>query len=297
MAHPSPNQPSHWGRPLPGASALDTADLRRSIQLIFSSASYRPPTLPAVALELMELAQKPSTEVKQVVALLETDALLSARVLKVANSALYASRSPLLTLRDAVMRLGIGNVRDLVLEAALHMRVFQSGGYGDAMERLRLHSMCTAHLVRLICRSTSLDVDYAFLCGLFHDFGAIATLLALADVPSRNAPPPLDKLWPALEPIHEETGVLVLKLWKMPEAIEQFTAQHHARGAGPMPPLVAALCVAELLSEELGFGLSGPWEPAPTRSLAEATDTLRLNRAQVMLLRQSAESLGEMLGG
>ena len=55
----------------------------------------------------------------EVVEVLQKDPVLAARVLSIAQSAFYASRSPVMSLHQATIRLGLKTLRDLVLEAAL----------------------------------------------------------------------------------------------------------------------------------------------------------------------------------
>jgi HD-like signal output (HDOD) protein len=169
------------------ASACDRSVVHVRLLRLFASPSYQPPKLPQVALEIMELSQRPEVSFDEVSAVLEKDPLLAAKVLSIAQSAVYAPRSPILSLRQATIRLGLKTLRDLVLEAAVSMRVFRAPGYGEAMERLSRHSTATAYLLRALCRRTGIDAEYAFLCGLLHDVGLAACLLAGMEPPGATA--------------------------------------------------------------------------------------------------------------
>ncbi|GEJ55783.1 HDOD domain-containing protein [Anaeromyxobacter diazotrophicus] len=240
------------------ASSCDRSAVHVRLLRLFASPTYQPPRLPQVALEIMELSQRPEVSFAQVGAVLEKDPLLAAKVLSIAQSAMYAPRSPILSLRQAGVRLGLKTLRDLVLEAAVSMRVFRAPGYGDAMERLSRHSTATAYLLRALCRRTGLDADYAFLCGLLHDVGLAACLLALSDEP-RGGVVPFDALGPALHDLHEEASGLVTRLWGLPAEVQQLAATHHQLAVGGRPdPLHAALIVAEALAADQGAGM----EPA-----------------------------------
>jgi hypothetical protein len=72
---------------------LDEDTLVAELLACLEAPSYRPPTLPAVALEVMSLAQRPDVAIKDVVAVLERDALIAGRVLQVACSAVYRQRA------------------------------------------------------------------------------------------------------------------------------------------------------------------------------------------------------------
>ena len=229
---------------------------------VFASPGYRPPLLPAVALELVQLSAQPNVQFGQVVKVLERDPVLAAKVLSIAQSALYASRSPILSLHQAAVRLGLKTLRELVLEAALHLRVFRAPGYAGPMDLLARHSTATAHVVKAVCARTLVDAEYAFLCGLLHDVGLAASLLVLAE-DGRFRGAAFQDLAPTLNELHEEASGLLARLWKLPEPIARAVATHHEVTVEGVPqPVNAAIIVAEQLVWEAGLGLLPPPEGA-----------------------------------
>lgn len=249
-------------------SDLDPAALTSALLRRFASPSYRPPTLPAVALEVMQLASRPDAQLAEVVRVLEKDPVLAARVLSIAQSAAYSSRSPVLSLQQAAERLGLQALRDLVLEAAMHLKVFRAPGYEDVMARLYRHSVAVAHVTRAVCRRTRIDSEYAFLCGLLHDVGFAASVLAAAEE-LRWRPARFADLIPVLDDVHVEASGLLARLWKLPDALQRVVATHHdAVVDGRAQPANAALVVAEQLAWEAGAGMLPPPEDADPMSLA-----------------------------
>lgn len=235
---------------------------------LFASDAYRPPVLPRVALRIVELSQRPDVTFDEVVALLEQDPMLAAKVLSIAESAVHAPRSPILSLRQGAVRLGLSALRDLVMEAALKLRVFRVPGYEPLMERLAAHSTATAHLMRLTCAAAGIDAEYAFLCGLLHDVGIAACLLALSDDP-RAGPTPPDEVEAVLRGVHEAASGLLARLWGLPPVIQRLVGSHHQLEFGGKPhPVNAALIVAEALACERGAGMA----PAPGAGAAEDLD-------------------------
>ena len=237
---------------------LDRHDVVQKLKDTFSSPGYRPPMLPQVAVEIMQLAQKPGVTFEEVVTLLQKDPVLAARVLSIAQTASYAGRSPIQTLHQASVRLGLKAMRDLVLEAAVNLKVFRVPGYDAPMERLSRHAAATAHVVRAVCRRTRVEAELAFLCGLLHDVGFPASLLALSVDPTwRNAA--FEELEPVLDEVHEEASGVLARLWRLPENIQRILATHHDPApGGKVEPLNAALVVAEHLVWEAGAGMVPP---------------------------------------
>jgi HD-like signal output (HDOD) protein len=253
---------------------LDKYDVVAHLQRTFSSPSYKPPMLPQVAIELMQLSQQPDVKFDEVVALLERDPVLATRVLSIAQSSAYAARSPILTLHQATVRLGLKTMRDVVLEAALTLKVFRVPGFEQAMERLSRHSIATAHVMRAVCRRTRVETEFAFLCGLIHDVGFAASLLALANDPnwSRST---FEELAPVLDEVHEEASGVLARLWRLPEPLQRLVANHHeAAPNGKIELVNASLIVAEQLAWEAGAGLSPPPADADPRSLATPEPSL-----------------------
>jgi putative nucleotidyltransferase with HDIG domain len=248
---------------------LDRHDVVAHLQRTFTSPSYQPPMLPEVALEVMHLSQRPDVKFEEVVALLQKDAVLAARVLSIAQSSAYAARSPIQTLQQAAVRLGLKTMRDVVLEAAMHLKVFRVPGYEAAMERLARHSAAVAHVMRAVCRRTNVEAEYAFLCGLLHDVGFAASLLALSTDPTWREST-FEELSPVLDEVHEEASGVLARLWKLPENIQRMVATHHEPAPDGKPELVnASLIVAEQLCWEAGAGL----EPPPPDASAYSMET------------------------
>jgi len=296
------------------APEMDGHDVVELLTGLLSSPGYRPPMLPGVAMEIMQLAQQPSVQFEEVVAVLEKDPVLAARVLSISQSAFYAPRSPIRSLTQGAVRLGLKTLRDLVLEASLHLRVFRVPGYEKPMERLARHSTATAHVVRAVCRRTMVDAEYAFLCGLLHDVGFSACLLALAEDP-RWRQVPFDDLAPVLDEVHEEASGVLARQWKLSEQIQQVVGSHHSVAVGgTVRPANAALVVAEQLTWEAGAGLLPPPEGADPMATAtpepplegldanwtgvveEARRALRLDELGLCALRAEAFAMLDELG-
>lgn len=293
---------------------IDPDDLKQLLRDLLVSPSYRPPMIPQVATELMQLSQRANVQFEEVVKLLERDPVLAARTLSIAQSAFYATRSPVTSLNQAAVRLGLKTLRELVLEAALHLRVFRVPGMEKPMERLSRHSTAAAHAIRAVCRRTSLDAEYAFLVGLLHDVGFAGCLLALAEDPYWKGVT-FEQFAPVLDEVHAEASALLTRIWKLPEPIQRSVASHHdVKVNGKVEPINAALIVAEQLCWEAGLGMLPPPEDADPYAMAmpepplegldvnwtgvvnEAAQVLRMDELAVCATRAEVFGLLEKLG-
>jgi putative nucleotidyltransferase with HDIG domain len=246
---------------------IDPVELTAAVQQALASPTFRAPTLPAVALEVMQLAARPNVQFGEVIDVLQRDPVLAARVLSIAQSAFYASRSPVMSLHQATIRLGLKTLRDLVLEAALHLKIFRVPGHDEVMARLFRHSTAVAHVTRAICRRTLVNAEYAFLCGLLHDVGFAAALLAIVDRPEWKRLP-LEGIAPVLDAVHVDASGLLARQWKLPLPIQNVVSHHHDVVVnGRVEQANAALVIAEQLCWEAGAGMLPPPDDADPMSV------------------------------
>ena len=282
-----------------GTDSTDrAATLIKRVRGAFESPKYAPPLLPVAALEVHQLSQSKNVKLEQVLSTLEKDPLLAARVLRVANSSLYAG-APLQSLHHAVMRLGMKNLASVVWEVALNMRVFRSKAYAEPMEKIRRHSVAVAHVSRQVAQLTPIALDYAFLCGLLHDVGAAAILLLLGEHGSDDAALPADVLSDVLGAAHAHASQIIAKMWKLPEDLQIVLAHHHTVAiGGHTHPTAAVVAVAEHLVAEAAATQGAPaasWDATPPRSLRAAEQALQLTQlAMEKLKKRTADLLSEL---
>jgi len=268
----------------------DTADLQQRqnelrtwLDGFLSRPNLELPRPPTVALEVLELSRKPTACIEDIAKVLEREPLLAGRVLKLANSALYGGNVKVVTLKQALIRMGLAIVRDVVMEAAMHLTVIHAEGLNATLESIRRHSSAVAWVSRFVARNTSIDAENAFLLGLLHDIGLSIALMGVADFQrAKKQPPRLDTVsWLAAESVHERYTEQVLRTWGLPPALTLVLGHHHElKLQGRPQPQVAVLIVAEQIAVEAGWGVrptvDGTNEPAMSSvnetSQMDATD-------------------------
>jgi len=280
-------------RKIPGVTTVEELsvqmggeDLEAELRARFLNPSYRPPVLPRVAVELLQLSRRDDVGIDDVVAMLQKDAMLVGRVLRIASSPLYmpTPRASELSLREAIVRLGMGNLRDVVVEVVLQMRVFQAKQYAREMARVARHASATAHLARLLGRRSGAGGDMTFLAGLFHDVGIAGALVALGDVPEGQPVPRLNDVWTAIEAVHPELSGVMIDLWGLPEELRRSATEH--RGLADLDtvePLAAVACVAEHLANRLGWSVHAMTGTEPAKIGLDVVQPADLDRAAAEL--------------
>lgn len=184
------------------------------------------PTMPELALQVREVAENPDASVKQLANVIGSDAALTARIIKVANSALYRGAVEIQDLNMALMRLGMATTCTLATGLAMEQMFQATTDMVD--KRLRqvwqtsseIAGMCT-----VMCKHyTRLKPDQATLAGLVHKIGVLPILSYAEDHPSLLKDSfTLDSIIKMTHPI---IGVKILTAWEFPKEIQNVPMAH-----------------------------------------------------------------------
>jgi HD-like signal output (HDOD) protein len=266
--------------------AFDAVELKTELIALFRSADYQPPVLPSVAMDLLALSRQAEVSVDAIADLMGRDPMLAGHVLRIAQSAARSGRQPLRSLREAIVRLGVRRVSDLFLRACAETKVFHSRAYAPQMEALRRHSVFTGEVARLISRRTKGSEDEAYLCGLLHDVGVAAALLAMETL---KVEAPFELVWPSIWELHESCSEYLGRVWSLPSDVIQVMSLHHSLvldGNDHTGAVIVAL--ADGLAHEMGFGLVDAVDMKETEAVARIAG---LDKAALAKLR---DELSEM---
>lgn len=217
---------------------------------------FKPPMLPEIAIQLSELAAKPDVELRDVETTVSRDPAVAGRILSVARSALYSRGAAVKSLRVAIMRIGLFEVRDIAFQLVARSSVFRVVGYTDRLRELFEAAQACGLVAREMCRITGLESDLAYLCGLLHDLGEAIVLSIVAEWHQRTGEPlpKVEELRPIIARYHAPAGAKVCEMWNLPEAITDAVRFHHDPQSSTDPSRMASVmaCVDEALAH-VGF--------------------------------------------
>jgi HD-like signal output (HDOD) protein len=187
------------------------------------------PLLPTYATQVVALCSDPSTDARSLAQLLQRDPSLAAHVLAIANSAAFAAREPIVSLQQAIARMGVRTLASVALSVAVKTKVFRAGKHLDRVQKLWKHSSLCAAFAREIARSRRRNVESAFLCGLLHEVGAPVVLQAIDDLQSKTrleiSPAEVEA---AVARFHPEVGERLVRAWSLPDWTHAATRYHHS---------------------------------------------------------------------
>jgi len=194
------------------------------------------PTAPKVVEELISSFDKASVSTEEIAKKLSTDPVLSAKLLRLANSAYYHVSRSIGTVEDAVLMLGFVTVRTLVISSGL-VSGFKTVPGLDLKQFWR-YSLHTAVSAKWIAKKTKENTDLAFTIGMMHAIGQLVIHSAMAEQAMA-----LDKVAGPLDPrrldaeqasfgfTFADVGAELAKRWKFPltfsETILAFPEPHH----------------------------------------------------------------------
>src|SRR5258708_12287382 len=162
--------------------------LRRRLGQRLDAGGLELPLLPEVAAEVVALTASEDSDTGRRAEVSRRDASMTAHGLRLANSPLYRPRSPIVSLQQALSRLGMSQIRQIALTVSCKQRVFRARGYEAEVHRTFRHSFATGLMAQEIAPARGWNAEEAFLPGLLHDVGRPVLLQAASDV--STVPPP-----------------------------------------------------------------------------------------------------------
>jgi HD-like signal output (HDOD) protein len=210
------------------------------------------PVLPVPRTQALIVLRNPDASVQDLLAVIEGDPSLTARVIRAANSAMSWPIDPIATARDAIVRIGANACRRLLGTAVLEdqLRAIGADSPVDTQELWR-YTIATAVMTEAMFEDEH-QRALGFTVGLLHDLGRLAFLGAS---PSRYRVV-LESVAIGLDPwlsertqfgfAHTEAGAEIARAWSLPGECTEVMLHHHQRNANGLPGAVATARLAAI---------------------------------------------------
>lgn len=227
------------------------------------------PTLSGVSMKIVEVANNPKSAADDLSRIIMSDQSLSAKVLRLVNSAYYGVRNKVGSVKQAIVILGFNTIKSLALSTAI-MDKFSTTGTIDGFSRGEFwkHSLGVAItnkiLARRIVKSRDAEENY-FMAGLLHDIGKVVLDQYFND-DFRNVLAHMNmtglSFYKAEMEIngltHAEIGGMLAGHWQMPEELVAPIRFHHTpENHSEHGAMIAATHFADILVKTKGFGSGG----------------------------------------
>ncbi len=237
------------------------------------------PTLPGVINKLNTLSNDDKSSVQEMARIVSADQVLSARILRLANSPSYGFYR-VSTISNAMILLGVNVVKSLALSSSI-FEIMEKNSVG-----LWEHSLGTATAAGIIARKLAIpEVEEITTAGLLHDIGkVIIGLKCVEQMPEIRRMIKMDELYvidaekTVLDTDHAEVGGWLSKSWFLPEKLSEPIACHHNVIASEDHRVKTSVVhLADVLIKASGFGDSGDSYVPPVQQIA--WETLKLDES------------------
>ncbi|KFZ39278.1 histidine kinase [Shewanella mangrovi] len=195
------------------------------------------PTLPEVAIRVQEVVGQPNSSLKQVAEVIGQDAAISARLIKVANSALYSRGIKAENINNAVSRIGLTQIKSIVTSIAMEQLFISTNEMvWEVMDEVWTTSIevtsaaCSMLLMyKKQHPQTPLNYDTLTLAGLVHNIGALPVLTEAESHPELfNS---VGQLRALVRKLQGPIGRAVLNSWdfapEVTEVVERWADLHY----------------------------------------------------------------------
>ncbi len=233
-----------------------TAELQSAIESL--------PPLPQVAMRVLQIVNEPDFAIGDLVAVVRTDPTLTARLLKLCNSSMYALPQEVQTVAQAVGLLGTRTLVKLVV-ATCTQRYYKhvDAGWRDRPGTIWRHSVCCGIAAQTIATSTKVaDGGASFTAGILHNIGKVVlSRLVGGDEDSQPAEQArndgdhlqVERALAGMD--HAAAGGLIADRWFLPVDLRRAIKHHHdAEQILADNPLTAVVHLADLLALQIGCG-------------------------------------------
>lgn len=221
---------------------------------------------PVVYNRLMEVINHPRGGAGDVANVIRQDTALTARLLKLVNSAFFAFPKKIETVSQAVSVVGTSQVRDLSLATSVTDLFKDIPADLIDVDSFWRHSLACGVSARVLAGMRGeANVERFFVAGILHDVGRLVLLLRAPEQAREVLTLAREKdillvqaERDALGFDHARLGTILMKHWKMPDVLQQSIGLHHDPQKADRFPLEAAtMHVADILAHALGLGNSG----------------------------------------
>jgi len=199
------------------------------------------PTMPSVLKKLLEILNDNSVSNKEIAKIVSLDSSISAKILSIANSAIFGGYSPINDLNLAITRLGRVDVKTIAMTLFISTMLKKFKLKNIVIEHFWRHNLAVSFIARRIAQYLKKDVEFSeeervvlYLTGLFHDIGYILFDQVNPDIMLLVKNQAIEQKEPFIEleriiihTTHAHEGAELLKYWNLPKEITDTVRYHH----------------------------------------------------------------------
>ncbi|MFQ5543851.1 MAG: YpsA SLOG family protein [Nitrospiria bacterium] len=221
-----------------------------------SQGDFQVPPMPGIVEQVLQMDD--DVGVVDLAKVIIQDQAITSNIIRIANSAFYRGVSKFDKLPTAISRIGISQVRILIVGFSFLSKEFMVGKYHKECRGLGEHALGCAYIASILAEITGFSSkEDAFLGGLLHDIGKLVIFTVLSEVDEDQTNTWTDEtLEEALFKFHPIAGEYVASTWKLQPWLSEVIRKHHRfHEATERPQLVALVALANRFCHHFGLGV------------------------------------------
>lgn len=229
--------------------ATATVSLTRALE----NKTLEVPVLPEAAQKVIQLSNDPDSDASDIARVIQSDPTLGGHVMRIANSAAYTPNSNLVSIQQAISRLGLTEINAIALSTSMSSKLFHAPAYQSHIVDIWQHALACACWSKEIARAMRANVEAAFLCGLLHSIGKPVILQTVAEsLPGEKDPLEDEDLKNIFKQFQPKYALSVAKAWELPVLVTEAICYHnHFKKAPKATELAATIAFGAKLASAL----------------------------------------------
>ena len=225
-----------------------------------AKSGFQLPVFDQLAMELMRIIRGDDASADLIASKINQDPGLASEVLRISNTAYFAGRSPVTTVKDSIIRLGLKKIINLVMLSS-QQNAYQNSApnYAGLMSVMWKHTnVCSfsCEWVAMNCGHRKLAAE-AFMAGLLHDVGKLAMLTVIDQLATEGKIPevlPEDEVLELVEDDHARFGAELLQHWHIPQIYQDAASYHHSEDYDHENMILVIVRFINMAYRTIGFG-------------------------------------------
>jgi len=217
------------------------------------------PVLPEIIREVQMIINSNSSGMNELSAVIEKDAVISVKLISVANSVMYRGAEKILSVKQAIPRIGAKEIHSIVATIA-NKSLYEAKDpfFKDLMQKIWTHSLATALFSKALAEKLRLgDAERYYFMGLIHDIGQVLLLKVFDDLHHKNKNIDINEVLDRVKEVHTSFGSSILRKWGFSEKYIRVCLLHE----GPkfkegMDKAILVVNLAVNLANKAGFGVT-----------------------------------------
>lgn len=231
-----------------------------SIEKLFSE-THNLPNIPKVVQELIDNFNNPEVNAADIAKNIQMDQVISAKVMRLANSARYGAGRKIPSIDSAIVMLGFDTLKTLVIASGVTGAFKDIPGF-DKKEFWR-DCFMTASIAKIVAKSAGLDAEVGFTCGMLHNIGELLIVTVHQDTAVKidnlvdQGAKRVDLERNQFGYDYTQVGEELAKRWNFPdEIVAAISLQEDPLGHDPFSPFSGVLAISKYLNQCLKHGQS-----------------------------------------